>query len=362
MTTKTLAIIFCSAAAALAAVAACDRNARGTGLPTAPTAGSLLLEIRGSGTVAPGGTVQWTAIAHRAGTVRDVTAEAHWNSSNRSVVSVASGGLLTGYAPGDATIQVNLSPVTAVMEIIVVPPGTYRVAGLISEADGSPVPSARVAAVSGVGAGPSTTTSLDGRYRLYGVSGGDVDFRVTKDGYEPLVQRQTIVDHTMVNAHLTLLRSRPQVSGPYTLTITASGECDFRSVSEDLRTRTYPAVVVQRENRLEVRLEGTGFEVSATGKGNGFVGVVEPDGLLFSLTAFDSLSYGYYRLSYGDVVEKLAEERYLIISGTVKAFASGSEFSGSLDGSFETYLGNLRVYPNREWRCASSGHRFTLRR
>ena len=89
----------------------------------------------------------------------------------------------------------------------------------------------------------------------------------------------------------------------------------------------------------------------------------EPDRLVFSLSPFDSLAYGYYRLSYGDIVENLAEgEISLVISGEVTAFGSGSEFSGSLDGSLEGYSGNIRMYPSREWRCASSGHRFALRR
>ena len=214
-------------------------------------------------------------------TVRDVTDEAHWTSSNRNVVSVSSGGLLTGHALGDATVFANVSPMTAAMEVIVVPPGTYRVAGLVTESDDlSPVRDARVSAISGGVAGPSTTTSQDGRYRLYGVS-GDVDFRVTKDGYEPLAQRQTIVDHVVMNARLTLLRPRPDMSGTYTLTIAASDECGFDTVPAELRMRRYTAVVAQRGNRLEVQLEGAAFAVSASGKGSGFSGWIEPDRLVF---------------------------------------------------------------------------------
>ena len=363
MTTKTLAILLCSAASVVAAVAACDKSEGGSVLPTRPNPAITRLEIRGPGTVAPGGSARWTVVAHLSNaTVRDVTAEAHWTSSNRNVVSVASGGLVTGHALGEATVHANVSPMSAAMEVIVVPPGTCRVTGLVTESDdSSPVRNARVSAISGGVAGPSTTTGDDGRYRLYGVS-GDVDFRVTKDGYEPLIQRQTIVDHVVMNARLTLLRQRPDVSGTYTLTIAASDECGLDTVPAELRMRKYTAVVAQRGNRLEIQLEGAAFAVSASGKGSGFAGWIEPDRLVFSLSPFDSLSYSYYRLFYGDIVENLAEARYLVISGEVTAFGSGSEFSGALDGSLEGYRGNIRMYPDREWRCASRGHRFTLRR
>jgi Bacterial Ig-like domain (group 2) len=142
------------------------------------------IEIGGPPSVAPGDVVQLTATAHLAdGSSRDVTTEVRWNSSNRTVLSMSPDGRATGHAQGEAMVTA-FSNVTSTREVIVVPRGTYRVVGLVTEAEGpsEPVIGATVAVTAGLGAGFVTTTGGDGRYRLYGVA-GDVELRITKDGY-----------------------------------------------------------------------------------------------------------------------------------------------------------------------------------
>jgi uncharacterized protein YjdB len=67
-----------------------------------------------SGSAPPtGGTSQFTATAdYLDGSTEDVTSRASWTSSNSAVATVASGGLVTGVAPGAATISATYNSVT----------------------------------------------------------------------------------------------------------------------------------------------------------------------------------------------------------------------------------------------------------
>ena len=72
----------------------------------------------------------------------------------------------------------------------------------------------------------------------------------------------------------------------------------------------------------------------------------QPDRLVFSLSPFDSLVYGYYRLSYGDIVENLAEgEISLVISGELTAFGSGSVPSDSSTDFWRVIQGTSGCIP-----------------
>ena len=259
-------------------------------------------------------------------------------------------------------VSASLASVAGTREVIVVPQNTFRIVGLVTEADAAsaPVVGARVGVTAGLGAGLFATTGEDGRYRLYGVA-GDVELRITKDGYQQHAQRYQIADHLMVNAQLALLTPRPDVSGTYTLTIAAADECRA-NMPEEVRLRNYTAVLTQRGSQLEARLQGSTFAVSAAGRGNWFRGRVEPTQVVFNLSRFDSSYYGYYGNAYGDLVEQLAEARYLIVSGLARATASGAGLTGSLDGALTVFTGKLKSFPAIEVACPSTNHRFTLRR
>jgi len=345
------------------AIASCNKTEGGSILPpTGPGKTFVRLEIRGPSTVAPNETVQLSAIAHGSdGSTQDVTNEAHWNTSNRSVLTVEGAGRVRGQKLGESNVFVNYSPVSAGREIVVVPQGTYRVVGVVTESDDpGPLPDARVSITGGAAGDLSTTTGADGRYRLYGAA-GNVELRVTKDGYEPSVQRPSIADHVTLNAQLKLLKPRQEVSGTYTLSIDLSDSCSFAGLPDDARVRRYTARVVQTGSQLDVRLEGANFALSSRGQGSGFAGRVEPSALVFTLSSYDWYAYGYYRQGYGDVVERLADGRHLIISGKATARNAGSGFAGTLDGSVEIYTGELRSFPKLDWKCTAASHRFMLR-
>ena len=80
--------------------------------------------------------------------------------------------------------------------------------------------------------------------RLYGVA-GDTTLRVSKEGYQTHTQNLVVTDDTpSLAVALTLVRPRLDVSGAYTLTITADPSCSG-GLLEPLRTRSYAAVLTQ---------------------------------------------------------------------------------------------------------------------
>jgi hypothetical protein len=253
------------------------------------------------------------------------------------------------------------SNVTSTREVIVVPRGTYRVVGLVTEAGGPPGPviGATVAVTAGLGAGLVTTTGEDGRYRLYGVA-GDVEVRITKDGYWPHAQQYRIADHEMLNAQLELLNPRRDVSGTYALTIAAAEACRAE-LPEELRQRNYTAVLTMPGNQLDVQLRNATF-AGPGGRGGRFGGRAEPTQLLFVLSPFQPDSYAYYGLFFGDVVERLTDSTHLVVSGHARAPESGSGFSGTLNGSITVFWGGLRSFPSVAAECRSAAHRFALQR
>ena len=86
-------------------------------------------------------------------------------------------------------------------------------------------------------------TGPDGRYRLYGVP-AVAEMRVTKAGYEPVVQRLSLSDHQTQNFTLALTTARVNLAGTYTLTISAPAEC-LDKLPQEVWTRRYTATVTQ---------------------------------------------------------------------------------------------------------------------
>ena len=151
------AIRITSLAAAIAsagAVIACDSNpTRPTSTPSTPgtPVSPIRLEIQGPRSVPPGETAQFSAIAFMAdGTSRDVSTGTSWQPAQNSILTVQ-GGLVRGLAVGQATISAAFNNLRSTKEVIVVPAGTFRLTGSVSEADAANVPvvNARVEVVSG---------------------------------------------------------------------------------------------------------------------------------------------------------------------------------------------------------------------
>jgi Carboxypeptidase regulatory-like domain len=345
-----------------AAVIACDRSPTGPSLPgvganNPPPVFTNRLEIVGPSFVAPGQQSQFTAIGHRTdGSTEDMTQRVAWTSFRTNVLTV-SGGLATGMAVGDSILQVRLNSLASTREIIVVPSGTFRVAGVITEADSQSIPVAQVRVdVVGNPSVPPATTFGDGRYRLYGVS-GPVQIRAEKAGYQPVTQNVVVNDHGTVNLVLPLAAPRLHVSGGYTLTITAADECR-QQLPEATWTRRYAATVHQEGPLLRAVLSGASFVLSGQ-SGNSFGGRVEPSRVLFTLVGGEY--YRYYGI-YGDLVEQLDESTYFAIAGFATVMGTSDVLDGQLNGDLLILDRDPRRFPAPTKQCRSSQHRFRLSR
>jgi hypothetical protein len=190
MSRRTINCFALSALMVVAAAAACDQPE--TRIPTSPSAPSLSgIEIVGPASVAPGGTTQLTARVRlddgRLKTGSRAT-DIRWRSSDTSVMTVSSTGLVTAVAKqGDANVVAELPVGTgsrmATKEVVVLPEGTFRLVGQVRRQGASTpvlIPGARVEVTSGAAV---AITNDEGRYRLYGVP-PIADVRVSAEGYD----------------------------------------------------------------------------------------------------------------------------------------------------------------------------------
>jgi hypothetical protein len=193
-------------ALAAGALGACDLGPTRPGVIPPPRAvGTFIMgvEIQGPLSMAPGTTARLAAIVHWSdGTSRDVTQEIEWLSVTPSVISVAQGGVATAHDTGETSITVVFEGTRSVRNVMVLPPGTFRLAGTVADYDGFPVPSPRVEVISGPNAGLSTTVDATNYFYLYGVA-GELQIRVTStDRYRPHVETVVVRDHRTINVFL----------------------------------------------------------------------------------------------------------------------------------------------------------------
>jgi len=123
-----------------------------------------------------GQTSALTAIARYAdASTKDVTTEAIWTSSNVSVVTVSSSGVISATGLGQATVQAAYLTRTGFANVQVSPPGTFVLSGRVrdpgqGQSSGLGVPGFTVRDVA---TGIVTTTDSSGGYTLAGVLPGD---------------------------------------------------------------------------------------------------------------------------------------------------------------------------------------------
>ena len=158
---------------------------------------------------------------------------------------------------------------------------------------------------------------------------------VTKSGYDVAIKSQMVASHQTLDVDLALARPRADLSGRYTLTITAAPEC--RTLSTDLPSRSYGATVTQSGTAITVTLDGPQFVTTGGRTLNRFTGVLEAEQAIFRLAR--SLDYYYYYFTFPDVLELLAVNSYYAFDGRVVAALGGSTLSGPLSGVIATYTG-----------------------
>jgi hypothetical protein len=320
------------AAVALSALfAACDSEPK-----TSPSTNVTRVEIVGPSSIAPGQTANYSLVEYLSNGSTRALPHAAWSSTDKSLVEVTSSGVATAAnRTGETIISVRTTR-DASKEVMVLPAGTFRLLGTVTDADRAnvPIPNALVE----VPGGPSARTNNAGQYRLYGVP-ADAEIRVTREGYRPHEERVQLTGHSSRSFRLGLDTSIRNYSGNYTLTVQTSSICPgTNQLNPDLRRRQYEAVMQQTGSALEVRLTESRFAPSwksfASDRFNGFV---TPTGATFSV---EFNYYYYYGPFLANISERLPDGSTLYIYGTANTSGSPDGLSGSFNGWFSYNQGN----------------------
>ena len=310
------------------------------------------MKINGPSTIAPGASAQFTATAvMNDQSTQDYTSKVTWEAYSTAILTVSNTGLVTGHGSGEAAVQARITGFVANATVLVMPPGTYRLTGTVTES-GLPVWGGRVTVIAGTGTGLATSTDENGSYRLYGVA-GDVQVQVTDQGYVPLTKSAQVTANAVLDfPEFTQVNTQPAFNGSFLLTIQAGEVCATIPAAD--RTRTYTAVVTQNGPALHISLSGATFFLH-NGYGNYFTGRFQPAYLTF---AFGSPYY--YELEGPDVVELVAPDRVLAIDGFVETTLTASVVHAPLHGTLsEWQLVNGQLGVNLA-SCRSESHGFTL--
>jgi hypothetical protein len=332
----------------------------GPGGPPPPPA-VVRLEISGPATIDPGGSAQLTANAIKSdGSVENVTAQAQWTSNNANVLQFTSTpGVVNASARGEAAVNARYSNRSAGKQILVLPSGTFRLNGQITES-GLPLDGVTVSVIGGTGDGLTNVTNANGTYALYGVA-GTVRLQAKKEGFDNAIQDVDVTENRSVNFELRFNGERENLSGRYELTLESAG-CNH--LPEQARRRSYGADVEQQGSRLTVRLSGADFIVH-NGRGDHFGGSIAHDGrVTFSISdpSFYYYYYYYYLPTEFDLIERLSATSALVVMGIALATSNTTGISGTMKGLLGVTQGTAPPFTRLSSSCFSSRHGFEMRR
>jgi len=325
------------------------------------------VQIDGPGSVAPRESARFVAMARATdGSTHEVTDGVSWRTSNAAILRVDSGGTVTGQFRSEANLIVtvsrpNLTPATATREVIIVPDGTFRVIGRITDAitPSVPIADARVEVVAGP-PGLATTTDDGGQYRLYGVP-PDANIAVTKFGFETQIVRLPSAAHQTLNFQIRFSSAPPNMAGTYRLTIAAESCTGSSPLPTELKERNYTATILQTGPSLTVVLSGATFQRNGPVDRNTFFGTVDTSGAVFTLA--NRYAYTFYGPQIPDIVEVLPDSSYLIVEGRTVTLLTATGVTGTFDGSLSRYSPSDSWFLNAPLgTCASNTMRFTLTR
>jgi hypothetical protein len=220
------------------------------------------LEITSATAVAPQQTTEVQAFLVGAnGARQDVTARVTWTTSNPAVLSVSSGGRVTGGAVGEATLRASFDDLSGSTTVIVVPAGTFRLAGTVRPSGSTRlIADATIQLITASSDVLTAATGPDG-FRFYGVAGHG-RLRIWGRGFHPYETEVDIQDHLTHDVSLSAI----DIGGSYTLTLSASSRCR-QELPEVVRTRTYTATIAQVDGSLTLTAHGPVPYSGGNGKG-----------------------------------------------------------------------------------------------
>ena len=327
-----------------------------TSVATPPETAITALRISGPTTIAPGATGHYMATADRAdGSSQDVTAMASWNVpvTTTNLRITGAGTVQAGTNQGETVVGATLFGIRASLPVLILEPGTFRVSGSVTETDGWPISGASIQVVSGTGTGQQSRSDSSGKYAIYGVAAA-VALRVTASGHAQQDQSIVVADQMSDDFTLTQITAPIDLSGAWTLTLSASPECRA-TLPEVARERQYEAVITQEHSDVVVTLSGPTIEVLAGPAGG--PGRVIDQTLSFGIMG----DTGYGDWVYPSFGDRLSATESLGVTGDVHGTVAGSEIRATMDGYIEYWkipspIGKPAVV------CKATDHEVVLRR
>jgi hypothetical protein len=340
-----------------------DPTSRPPTSPSAPLVQTVV--IVGPDSVAPGQAVQYSArVRFSDGTEKTPTSIRWQGPTGLPDIRVDENGLVTGVRLGEglltATVPVPGGTRGGSREIVVVPEGTFRLVGMVRDAEfpTTPIPGARVESIPGPA---PTTTDPSGQFRLYGVP-ANAELRITRSGYAPLIRGLQLSAHRSEIFSLVLPGPRPSLAGNYTLSIDVTTPC--QSLTTDLQHRRYDAVITQNGVEVEVTLTEPRFRLNGENNGNRFSGQADAGGARFTLNRYGRLNYYYYYYAgpstYPSIAERLDDGTFLVPFGNATTTVTPTGLTGTIFGGIGRWDTGFptNVVPRGD--CFAFAHQFSL--
>ena len=175
-------------------IVACSNNAGNSGTPTSPTPtptpSATVRSVTLTSAATSSTSYHVTAKADMSdGSSRDVTTQSQWTTSDATLATISSSGVLTVLRSGEVEVRATYQNVTGALKLALTVPqppasGLIVVSGTVSE---TPPAAKRLSGVTvritdGAAAGQSVVTDAQGQYGFIKVPAGTVGLEATKDG------------------------------------------------------------------------------------------------------------------------------------------------------------------------------------
>ena len=323
---------------------ACGKSPTTPSNATATTTPAAIVSLRISGptSIAPRGrgmsTGQFSAVATLTdGSIIDVTTSASWNTSAFAVLhGMGRSGEFQAEGRGEATITATVGGASANFTVLVLEAGTFKVSGAITDmATREPLDRVLVRIESGIGKGLSSYSDKAGRYALYGAA-GPIELGASTDGFNGLVHLLVVSDTTTDDFVLAVPGPPANVSGAWTLSISASPGCRDR-LPELARDRQYDATIYQQSGRIDMTLFGPSIETWSgkvgvpKGQFDEIPGTIIGDTLSFTIVG----DTGYDDFSSVDFLDHLSPTQSLGIAASAQGTVTGPEVRTLMSGHIE---------------------------
>jgi hypothetical protein len=188
------------AAVTVLGAAALAGGCGGSSALPAPTATVSLITVEGTAP-AVGSTVPFTATATlSSGATQVVTTQAVWSSSNQSVATVTSAGVVAGVAAGEADVVATYQGASGRSHVTIVDRrSTFTLAGRLTDAtSGGVLPNIAIEVTDAAGRRSSAVTTAAGTFSIGGLAGGAATVSASATSYRPSQTSVVLTQDTSV--------------------------------------------------------------------------------------------------------------------------------------------------------------------